>query len=76
MKNGICLLISSQLRDLLFTFLYLVTGTVLAINGYRKYYNIYHPKTVNLRRVRGDGGEFMGFDSDSSDSETEGKTSS
>ena len=54
-----------------------LTGTVLAVNGYRKYYNIYHPKTVNLsQRLRGDGdGAFIGLDdSSSSESENEGQS--
>ena len=52
-----------------------LTGTVLAVNGYRKYYNIYHPKTVNLsQRLRGDGdGAFIGLDDSSSESENEGQ---
>ena len=49
-----------------------ILGTVLAINGFRKYYNIYHPKTINLRRSAGEGGEFIGFDDDSSESDSEG----
>ncbi|XP_067947504.1 dnaJ homolog subfamily C member 16-like [Watersipora subatra] len=47
-------------------------GTVLAINGHRKYYSIYHPKTLNVSaRQRQDGYAFVGLE-DSSDSEQEG----
>ncbi|XP_055863327.1 dnaJ homolog subfamily C member 16-like [Biomphalaria glabrata] len=53
-------------------------GTVLAINGYRKYYYIYHPKRAR-RWMRHEHGsaitKAVGFgDSDSSSSEDEGKS--
>jgi len=47
------------------------SGTVLAINGYRKYYNIYHPKTLNIRSKQSGDGAFVGLE-DSSDSDLEG----
>lgn len=53
-------------------------GTVLAINGYRKYYYIYHPKRARrwIRREHGANvTKAVGFgDSDSSSSEEEGKS--
>ena len=47
---------------------------MLAINGARKYYNIYHPKTLNVsaHRQAGDGA-FIGLHE--SDSDEEGKFS-
>ena len=44
----------------------ILVGTVLAINGSRKYYNIYHPKTLNIPSHRGDGA-FIGLDDSDSD---------
>ncbi|XP_059178556.1 dnaJ homolog subfamily C member 16-like [Physella acuta] len=53
-------------------------GTVLAINGYRKYYYIYHPKRARkwMRREHGKNiTKAIGFgDSDSNSSEDEGTT--
>ncbi|XP_013393924.1 dnaJ homolog subfamily C member 16 isoform X1 [Lingula anatina] len=44
-------------------------GTVLAINGFRKYYCMYHARTVRafekMNGQNGGNGEFMGFDSES-----------
>ncbi|ELU18125.1 hypothetical protein CAPTEDRAFT_225634 [Capitella teleta] len=41
-------------------------GTVLAINGHRKYYSVYHARREPIRKT---SGRFMGFDGSSSNSD-------
>lgn len=46
-------------------------GTVLAINGHRKYFSVYHARREPHRKVSDRAGDFIGLDDSTSEEESD-----